>query len=189
MLATTGCFTSTFTSLYGQCTFFLVVSFIVKGTWFSTWTQLVLKSLFSKSMWENLFPPTVIRVVSTICEQELNPCLRKGCCHNVACWWASARKKIKRKSIKWLLHQKGTKLCLNLSLNISPDADFPFPSNRSSDSQTLGDRQDSLASSLALSCNYNREKKICVMVLRNSESSSQYILDSYISKKVGIPYA
>ena len=38
-------------------------------------------------------------------------------------------------------------------VNISPDVDFPFPSNRSSDSQTLGDHQDSLASSLALSCN------------------------------------
>ena len=48
-------------------------------------------------MWEKLSPPMVIRVVSTILEQELNPCLRKGCCHNVACWWASARKKIKKR--------------------------------------------------------------------------------------------
>ena len=33
------------------------------------------------------------------------------------------------------------------------------------------------------------EKKTCAMVLRNLKSTSQYILHSYISTKVGIPYA
>ena len=33
------------------------------------------------------------------------------------------------------------------------------------------------------------EKKNCSMVLRNLKSTSQYILRSYISTKVGIPYA
>ena len=166
---------------------FLVVSFIVKGTWFSTRAQL--KSLFSKSMWEKLFPPMVIRVVSTILEQELNPCLRKGCCHNVACWWASAKKKIKRNrfndfyikrwlSSVWIYFVKFHLMLIFHFLQIVPQILKHWAIIRIL-----------LPAVLHYLVTRIEKKKTCVMALRNLESSSQCILHSHIRRKVGISYA